>query len=316
MPRRARHWLLSILLPAVLAGCADGSSPAPPLASDLVQPHLLFMVKNEVFGIRLDGTSRRSFGVAGDDRRRAGYPRLLPDGRLSVVADEVGRVFPFTSDGGRGFERVDSDAVWLGDGACGATVRDHASLIWFSTSIYLDGTLTATALRASTDGRSIEGWGFLEGAGLFGPSADGPDHLLAVHSPLVGDDEIWRIDASGDQESLDHPEVVARIPFPHVARSPGRLRDGRVVFVVFDMRDHNRYGELWVVETDGATHPTAILGVDDVTVVGDRVVYEAGGGTGVADLMVTDLASPPQNLTNTPFIAEHLGWGAPEMVDL
>jgi hypothetical protein len=274
---------------------------------------VLFLVKNEVFGMRLDGTERRSFGVVGDDRLRAGYPRMLPDGRLSVVADQIGQMFPYTSAGHRDYDRVGIRAVSLGDGACGTTVGGEAKLIYFATAIWEDGTVTSTAMRASTDGLTVEGFGVLTDAALFGPSPDGAGHILAVRSPLQGDDQIWRIDAGGDQDALDHPEVIATLPFPQVASSPSRLGDGRVVFVQHDLRDPDRVGELWVVEDDGSIHGTGIRGVDDAVVATDgRVVLQAGGGDRMGDLLVTDLVAPPYNLTNTPFVAEHLGWADPD----
>jgi hypothetical protein len=306
-----RSHAVLVVLAAALLGCADrGVAPAGPPDET---PQVLFLVKNEVFGIRLDGTMRRSFGVVGDDRLRAGYPRMLPDGRLSVVADQVGEMFPYTSSGDRGYDRVGIRGVSLGDGACGVLVGGEAKLIYFATTIYDDGTLTSTAMRATTDGLTVEGFGLLEGAGLFGPSPDGDDHVLAVHSPLAGDDQIWRLDVSGDQQAIDHPEVLATIPFPQVAASPSRLPDGRVIFVSKDMRDPDQIGELWLVERDGSMHGSGIRGVDDAVVATDgRVVLQAGGGDQMGDLLVTDLVAPPYNLTNTPFIAEHLGWADPD----
>jgi hypothetical protein len=38
------------------------------------------------------------------------------------------------------------------------------------------------------------------------------------------------------------------------------------------------------------------------------VVYEVGGADGVSDLVRTDLVGPPVNITNTPYVSEHLGW--------
>ena len=304
------HAVLAVLA-AGLEGCADpGIAPSGPADE---QPQVLFLVKNEVFGMRLDGTMRRSFGVVGDDRLRAGYPRLLPDGRLSVVADQVGEMYPYTSAGDRGYDRIGVRGVALGDGACGVRIGDQAKLIYFATTVYDDGTISSAAMRADTDGLTVEGFGWMEGAGLFGPSPDGDSHVLAVRSPLDGDDQIWRIDASGDQEALDRPEVVATIPFPQVAASPSRLPDGRVIFVSKDLRDPDRVGELWLVERDGTVHATGIRGVDDAVVATDgRVVLQAGGGDQMGDLLVTDLVQAPYNLTNTPWVAEHLGWAAPD----
>ncbi len=290
-----------------LAGCGDPGL-APGATADGESPDLLFVVGNEVFGIRADGTMRRSFGTVGDDLQRAGYPRMLPDGRLSVIGDQEGRSFPYTTAGDRTFARIGSDGVALGDGACGAMVQGTPQLIFFATTLYLDGSIDCTAERATTDGRKLSAFGVVSQAGLFGPSPDGDDHVLAIHSPLSGDDEIWRIDVSGDQEALDHPEVVARLPFPKVGLSPSRMRDGRVVYVQFDLRDPDHIGELWVVEADGTMHGTGILGVDDAIAIGERVVIEASGGDRIADLLVTDLVHNAYNITNTPAYAEHLGW--------
>ncbi len=297
----------------VLSGCQD-PGPAPPPTGDFERPQVLFVVQNEVFGVRLDGTERHSFGRVGDDRERAGYPRLLPDGRFSAIGDQVGRVFPYVTAGDHTFDRIGDDGVSVGDGACGVVIGGRPMVVFFATHLDGGGHLVSTASRASTDGLDLDPFGVLFDAALFGPAPDGEGHILAVHSPMEGDDEIWRVDVAADQEGLDAPEVVARVPFPRVALSPSRLTDGRVVYVQFDLRDPDHVGELWLVELDGTPHGTGIFGVDDALAVGDRVVYEASGGNHVADLLVTDLRHQAYNITNTPHVAEHLGWSAAERV--
>ncbi|MSP62900.1 MAG: hypothetical protein EXR72_21715 [Myxococcales bacterium] len=306
---------LTAMVVLTSAGCQVDSSPAPTSASERMEPELLFMVRNEVFGIRLDGTARQSFGTVGDDRTRAGYPRLLQDGRISVLGGRVGAIYPHTTVRDRSYRQIGTASVERGDGASGVIVHGAPSVVYFATSLYTDGSISSTVLRASTDGQSVEPVGVILAGGLFGPSPDGADHVLMVHSPMIGDDEIIRLDVSGDQEEVDAFEVLARIPFPRVAQSPSRLADGRIVYVQFDLRDPNHVGELWVVNTDGTTRPTGILGVDDALAIGNRVVYEAAGGNQIADLLITDLAHPPQNLTHTEYIAEHLGWAAPELAE-
>jgi len=292
------------------AGCGDATRA--PDATDQ-SPQIVYLVQNQLFGIRADGTNRRSFGAVGDDRERAGYPRLLPDGRISVLGDRVGRVFPYTTVGDRTFDRVGDDGVSLGDGACGVTLHGEARLVYFATDLYEGGAMTSTGFLVATDGGAPVPFGSLDGAGLFGPSPDGDGHLLVLHSPLAGDDEIWRVDLARGQDGLDDPEIVARIPFPRVALSPSRLTDGRIAYVQFDLRSPDHIGEIWLVE-HGTTRPTGILGVDDAIAVGDRVVYEASGGDHISDLLVTDLAHPAYNITNTPSLAEHLGWSAADRV--
>ena len=133
--------------------------------------------------------------------------------------------------------------------------------------------------------------------------------MLAVRVRLDGDNEIVRVDASDrDPDALRHAAVVARVRWPQVAYSPSRLTDGRVVYVRFHMRDPFARGTLVIVDPDGTSHDTAITGITDAVVVGDRVVYEAPGADDISDLIVTDLVHTPVNLTLTPDASEHLGW--------
>jgi hypothetical protein len=104
--------------------------------------------------------------------------------------------------------------------------------------------------------------------------------------------------------------VLATLPEPYLASSPARLPDGRVVFIRIDPRDvtDTAIGEMFVLAPDGSMTSTGITGVRALEALAGQIVYEEGGASGVTDLIVTDLAHPPFNLTNTPFISEHLGW--------
>ena len=104
--------------------------------------------------------------------------------------------------------------------------------------------------------------------------------------------------------------MLATVEWPWLATSPARLPDGRVVFIKVDPLSitEEMVGQLMVVGLDGALRPTELTGVSALVVVGDKVVYEAGGANHVSDLIVTDLAGASVNLTNTPFVSEHLGW--------
>jgi hypothetical protein len=67
-------------------------------------------------------------------------------------------------------------------------------------------------------------------------------------------------------------------------------------------------GELFVLERNGTARTTGITGVVALTVVGDEVVYEVGGASGISDLSRSNLVDAPVNLTRTTHVAEHLGW--------
>src|SRR5207302_433405 len=113
------------------------------------------------------------------------------------IGDSVGRTYLFTTPRDRSYAQVGA-GVSLGDGACGVVLDGAPAIVYFATDLFLDGTITSTAERASTDGSTVEPFGVLAQAGLFGPSPDGPDHVLVVRAPLQGDDQIWRIDARAD----------------------------------------------------------------------------------------------------------------------
>ena len=47
---------------------------------------------------------------------------------------------------------------------------------------------------------------------------------------------------------------------------------------------------------------------EQLEAVGNGVVYEAAGGGEFTDLVYTDLMHAPVNVTNTPYLSEHIGW--------
>src|SRR4051812_39824550 len=113
-----------MIVAVVAAGCGAGDA-APPSLDESNSPEILFLVKNEVWTIRLDGTRRHTLGAVGDDRHRTGFPRLLPDERIAVLADDTGGIFPFVGPhaGGAGtFQRLTQMNVTLHDSLCGVTI--------------------------------------------------------------------------------------------------------------------------------------------------------------------------------------------------
>ena len=94
--------------------------------------------------------------------------------------------------------------------------------------------------------------------------------------------------------------------------SPARLPDGRVLFIRVDSRDiyDDPIGEIWEIPLSGEPRATGLTDVAALVVVDDKVIYElVSDATGHTDLMVSDLSGKmSSNLTNTPYVDEHLGW--------
>lgn len=319
-----RHavWALAVLL----AGCGDRDA-APPAVGESSSPEVLFVVRSEVFSIRLDGTARRSLGKVGDDRHRTGYPRFLPDGRVSVLADDTGAIFPFVAPA-----KAQSPADWtklglmnvtLNDALTGVTVNGESRLV-FTTSPFADAfPLQTRVYRMDVDQPQLEAVGF-QGAGptdragsIAEPAPYDDGRVLAVRSlrtngssPGTSSIEILRVDRPYDHDPAHGAEKLVTLADGYLARSPARLPDGRVVYIRVDPANSSEtaVGEMFVIDLDNQVRSTGLTGVLALEVVGDKVVYEVGGASAVTDLVFTDLVHPPVNLTNTPFIAEHLAW--------
>jgi hypothetical protein len=305
----------------VLAGCAGGDSAPPALASDNT-PEVLFLVRNEVFAIHLSGQGRRSLGKVGDDRHRTGYPRFLPDGRVAVLADETGGIFPwFASNPGGDWTRITLMNVTMNDSLT-ATSVGGAPWIIFTTSPYSDGLpLTTRVYRVDVDNPQLEAVGF-QGTALAPGSISEPapyddGRILAVRStrpdintPGISTIEILKVDTPDIHDPAKTTEQLVTLDPGYLARSPALLADGRVAFVQVDPSgvSDTAVGELFVIGLDNQVRSTEITGVLGLIAVGDKLVYEEGGALGVSDLVVTDLEHPGVNLTHTADISEHLTW--------
>lgn len=316
MSRRA-----ALALTLVLAGCYGDGGAAPPSFQSLAEPEVVFLVRNEVFTIRLDGTHRRSLGRVGDDRRRTGFPRWLPDGRIAVLGDETGGIFPYVGPReGFAFQRITGTNVSINDSLCGALV-DGAPRLVFTTSPFTPYFPMSTKLyRVDPDNPHLERIAIETQGAISNPAPYDDGRVLVVRAERtnganVGTHaiELLRIDRPFDRASDgDRVEILAVLEPGWVASSPARLADGRVVFIRSNPKllSDTALGEIMVIGLDGHVRATGLVGVIALEVVGDKVVYESAGASGVTDLIVTDLEGKPSNLTNTPYISEHLGWSS------
>jgi len=303
---------VALLLGTVLVGCG-GRDPAPPTLSESYSPEVLFLVRNEVLSIRLDGTNRRSLALVGDNRYRTGFPRFLPDGRVAVLADDTGGIFPFVGEasGKGGFTKLAPTNVTYHDALCGVRVGGHSRLIFTNTPWTPFLPLEAGLFVMDVDDPQLVRVHAEFGGGLSTPAPYDDGRVLVVRAtretsfqPGTATIEVLRADDSDDKM------VLATLKPGYTATSPARLPDGRVVFIrsVLGGYSASDLGEMFVIERDGAVHSTNLTGVVALLVVGDRVVYEVGGMDDVSDLVMTDLATPPVNITNTRYVSEHLAW--------
>lgn len=279
-----------LLLAAVALGCAK----TPRIPDGGGASDLLYLIHNQLWS----GTT--GLATVGDDAHRTGFPRRLGDGRIALMADDTGAIYPYLGDG-RDFATVGSINLTLHDGLCAARVDGAAALVYTVTPF--DGS-RALLVRVGADGA---------------PAAVAVEPRGRVTEPSPWDDgAVLAVRTTRDAvtvEILDVTgarthEVLATVEPPYQAHGPARLPDGRVVFVRTDPRDSTdtAVGELFVLERGGAARTTGITGVRALVVVGSDVIYEVGGADGITDLVRTDLRSPPVNLTNTPHVSEHLGW--------
>ncbi len=308
---------------AVVAGCGNYDA-APPSFSEASQPEVLFLVRTEVMSIRLDGTVRRSLGNVGDDRHRTGFPRFLPDGRVAVLADDTGGIFPFVgSPLGGDFKRLPNMNVTLNDALCGVTVGGQSRLV-FTTSPFTPFWPMATRLyRMDVDNPQLEAVGFQssgpndQAGAITEPAPYDDGRVVAVRTlrpdgltPGVSSVELLRVDRAFDHDQAQTSEKLATLADGLLAHAPARLPDGRVVFIRVnpDGVSDTDVGEMLVIGLDNQVSSTGLVGVLALEVVGDQIVYETGGADGVSDLVMSDLTHAPVNITNTPFVSEHIGW--------
>jgi hypothetical protein len=301
----------AFLLVVALSGCG-ALDAAPPELGGSHSPQVLFLVKNEVLSIRLDGTDRVSLGKVGGNRFRTGFPRFLPDGRMAVLGDEQGGIYPYIGDGKGVWMRLPMTNVTYHDALCGVSVAGKPRLVFTNTPWTPLLPMRAELYLVDPDHPELDKVAAEDQGGLSFPSPWDDSHVLVVRSwrlsgqsTGVSSVEVLRVD--GVQED---PRVLVELPPGLIARSPARLPDGRVVFIVQDPRhvSDTAKGEIYLIDPDGSVRMTGITGVLGMVVVGDRVIYEVGGMERVSDIVMTDLAGPPKNITNTPYVSEHLDW--------
>jgi hypothetical protein len=293
------------------AGCGQ-TDAAPPSFGASRLPEVVYLVHNEVQAIRLDGTGRRLLGAVGDDKHRTGWPRLMPDGRVAVLGDETGGIFPYVespppSSGRTLFRRLSAMNVTLNDALCGVTINGQSRLVFTATPFLPTRT---TLERVDVDDPRPVAVHYESAGVLQHPAPYDDGHVLVVRVKDDGTSTVELLDVSVDVAQPGATRVLASVRAPYVATQPARLPDGRVVFIRVDPRDvsDTAIGEMYVIELDGQIHTTGLTGVLGLEVIGDQIVYESGGANEVSDLIVTDLAHPPVNLTNTPYTSEHITW--------
>jgi hypothetical protein len=281
------RWLLLLL---ATVGC----SRTPRIPDGGVTADLLYLIHNQLWR----GATR--LGTVGDDPQRTGFPRALGDGRIALLADDTGAIYPYVGPSlgdGRSFRSVGDNNVTLHDALCAVATSLVFTVTPFDGSsarlMRADAGGIVTAVAVEGEGRVVE------------PAAWDDSAVLAVRSAR-GAVTVEILDVAGGRTR----ELLATIDPPYGAHAPARLPDGRVVFVRTDPRDSTdtAVGELFVLERGGVARSTGITGVRALVVVGSDVVYEVGGADGITDLVRTDLVGAPVNLTRTPYVSEHLGW--------
>ncbi|MDB4967260.1 MAG: hypothetical protein JWN44_2949 [Myxococcales bacterium] len=289
---------LAIFVAALVMGCGDHAAPTLDAGAGR---DVIYLVHNQLWSIALDGSGARLLATVGDDARRSGFPRRLADGRAVLLADDTGAIYPYVEAQG-GFRALGATNVTLHDALCAATVGGADALVYTVTPFQ---ATRATLMRADPSGTAAAAVAAEHDGTVVEPAPWDDGAVLAVRNVRgVVTVEILDVAGSGARE------VVATIDPPYGAHAPARLPDGRIVFVRTDARDvtETAIGELFVLERGGSARTSGITGVVALTVVGDEVVYEVGGASGVSDLVRTNLVDPPVNVTNTPHVAEHLGW--------
>jgi hypothetical protein len=281
-----------------LAGCGSRASTS---AVDGGAGELVYLVHNELWSIRLDGSGPARIAAVGDDPYRTGFPRRLGDGRFALFADDTGVIRPYVYEAGRS-RALGGSNVTLWDSLAAATVGGAAALVYTVTPFVGGQAQLVRADPAAGDPRTVAD----EPEGLVSEPAPWDDGAVLVVRSARGQVTLEIVDVAGGAAR----ELLATIDPPYLAHAPARLPDGRVVFVRSDPRDSTdtAIGELFVLDRGGVARTTGITGVRALVVVDGAVVYEVGGADGVTDLVRTNLVDPPLNLTRTPTVAEHLGW--------
>ncbi|MEO6951941.1 MAG: hypothetical protein ABI321_09025 [Polyangia bacterium] len=299
----ARWGTLVALLACALTAC---SSPGEvPGSFSAEQPEALFLVHNELYSVRLDGTRRSSLGLVGDNRARAGWPRRLPDGRAIVLGDDSGSIYPYYQADDRLLRLARSD-VSINDALCGVSVQGASRLILTATPYVPTYSVIE---RIDVDDPAPAIMHTERTARISDPAAYGEGRIVAVISDASGS-AVVSLDVDMPDSSSE-PTQLAYVDAPYRAITPSALPDGRVVYLVVDSRDVDDLyppGDMWIIEPDGTQHAADMGGIVALTVVDDRIVFEVQHGNQFSDLEATNLRDPAVNLTNTAYASEHLGW--------
>jgi len=294
-------WALAIAVMA--AGGCGPTVPGPDGSTVRDEDEVVYLVKNELWRIGIDGSGAARIGSVGDDAYRTGFARRLADGRFALLADDTGVIRPYVYDG-KGSSTVGARAVTLWDALAALSVGGAPAFVYTQTPFEGGRSQLMRADPAAGDVRMVDD----EPDGLVTGPAPWDDGKVLVVRSARGQVTVEIVDVAGGSAR----EVLATVDAPYGAHAPARLPDGRVVFVRTDPRDSTEtaLGELFLLERGGEARTTGITGVLALVVVGGYVVYEVGGADGVTDLVRTDLVGPPVNLTRTPTVSEHLGWSS------
>jgi hypothetical protein len=286
-----------LALTIVLSGCGhSASSPDSGTAGEVV-----YLVHNQLWRIGLDGSGAARLATVGDDGHRTAFPRRLADGRLALLADDTGAIYPYVTDG-RASLAIGATNVTLHDALCAVTIGGAGALVYTVTPFAGGSAQLVRADFAAGDTRLVAA----EPDGEVSEPAPWDDGSVLVVRSAHGQVTLEILDVAGGGTR----ERLATVDAPYSAHAPARLPDGRVLYVRTDPRDSTdtAIGELFVLDRGGVARTTGITGVRALVVAGGAVVYEVGGADGVTDLVRTNLVDPPVNLTRSATVAEHLGW--------
>src|SRR4051812_29033202 len=123
---------LVLLVAALALGCDSSAAPASNDGGGGGGREVVYLVHNELWSIGLDGTRAHRLATVGDDPRRTGFARRLPDGRNALLADDTGAIFPYVESDG-GFQPIGATNVTLHDALCGVAVAGQPALVYTIT---------------------------------------------------------------------------------------------------------------------------------------------------------------------------------------
>jgi hypothetical protein len=272
------------------------------------ESEVVYLVKNELWRVGIDGSGAAKIGTVGDDAYRTGYARKLAEGRYALLADDTGVIRPYVYEG-TASRTVGARAVTLWDALTAVSVAGEAAFVYTETPFEGGSARLMRADPVAGDVATVAE----ELDGVVTEPAEWDDGRVLVVRKARGQVTVEIVGVGSAGEGAGEREVLTTVDAPYGAHAPARLADGRVVFVRTDPRDSTdtAVGEMFVLERGGGeARTTGITGVVELVVVGGYVVYEVGGADGVTDLVRTDLVGAPVNLTKTATVAEHLGWSS------